>query len=84
MRTERTCTNIGRHREKLRISEAAGVAVEIAKTLPVAAYDWVVDATGSPDGLQQAVGMMRPRGTLIMKSTVHGLVGDRYRAADRE
>src|ERR1700676_3691669 len=65
----------GRHREKLRISEAAGVAVEVAKKLPAAAYDWVGDATGSAEGLQQAVSMTRPRGTLIMKSTVHGLVG---------
>jgi len=65
----------GKHREKLRISEAAGVTVEMSKSLPTAAYDWVVDATGSPGGLQQAVGMTRPRGTLILKSTVHGLVG---------
>jgi alcohol dehydrogenase len=63
----------GRHPEKLRISEAAGIATELARKLPAAAYDWVVDATGSPDGLQQAVAMTRPRGTLIMKSTVHGL-----------
>ena len=42
--------------------------------LPVAAYDWVVDATGSPEGLRTAAAMTRPRGTLIMKSTVHGTV----------
>jgi threonine dehydrogenase-like Zn-dependent dehydrogenase len=64
----------GRHKEKLRISEQAGVQTELAKRLPMAAYDWVVDATGSTDGLQQAVRMTRPRGTLILKSTVHGLV----------
>lgn len=64
----------GRHRAKLRISEAAGVAVELAKKLPRSAFDFVVDATGSPEGLRQAVAMTRPRGTLILKSTVHGLV----------
>ncbi len=64
----------GRHRAKLRISEAAGVSTAIAKKLPAAAYDFVVDATGSAEGLKQAVSMTRPRGTLIMKSTVHGLV----------
>jgi threonine dehydrogenase-like Zn-dependent dehydrogenase len=65
----------GRHREKLRIAESAGVATEIAgKRLPAAAFDLVVDATGSPDGLRTAVGMARPRGTVIMKSTVHGTV----------
>jgi threonine dehydrogenase-like Zn-dependent dehydrogenase len=64
----------GRHKEKLRISAQAGIHTEITKKLPTAAYDWVVDATGSAKGLTQAVRMTRPRGTLILKSTVHGLV----------
>lgn len=64
----------GRHREKLRISEAMGVSTNLSRRLPRAAYDFVVDATGSPEGLAQAVSMTRPRGTLILKSTVHGLV----------
>jgi alcohol dehydrogenase len=34
----------------------------------------VVDATGSADGLQKAVRMVKPRGTVILKSTVHGSV----------
>jgi len=34
----------------------------------------VVEATGSADGLVQAVRMTRPRGTLVLKSTVHGTV----------
>jgi threonine dehydrogenase-like Zn-dependent dehydrogenase len=64
----------GRHRDKLRISEAVGVTGEIARKLPVAEYDYVVDATGSAEGLTQAVNMSRPRGTVVMKSTVHGRV----------
>lgn len=62
----------GRHPEKLRIAERAGVATELA-TPPPAAFDFVVEATGFSDGLRQAVQMTRPRGTIIMKSTVHGL-----------
>jgi alcohol dehydrogenase len=66
----------GRHAEKLRIARRAGVETELAGgTLPEMAYDWVVDATGSSEGLRQAVRMARPRGTVILKSTVHGLVG---------
>ena len=66
----------GRHTEKMRIAAASGIATEMANgQLPVAEYDWVVDATGSPDGLRQAVAMARPRGTVILKSTVHGAVG---------
>jgi alcohol dehydrogenase len=65
----------GRHEEKLRISARAGVVTEIAgEHLPEASYEWVVDATGSSDGLRAAVKMTQPRGTIILKSTVHGLV----------
>src|SRR5947209_5891360 len=60
----------GRHAEKLRLSPAQ-VSTEPP---PSAAYDWTVDATGSPEGLRTAVSMTRPRGTLILKSTVHGAV----------
>ena len=45
-----------------------------ADVMPEAAYDWVVEATGSPEGLRTAVRMVRPRGTVILKSTMHGLV----------
>src|SRR5580658_4959325 len=65
----------GRHREKLRIAAAAGVMTELIDgKLPVAEFDWVVDATGNPDGLRAAASMARPRGTVILKSTVHGMV----------
>lgn len=64
----------GRHRNKLGISAAAGVETRPASKLPQTAYDFVVDATGSPEGLTQAVSMTRPRGTVILKSTVHGLL----------
>jgi alcohol dehydrogenase len=66
----------GRHPEKLRIAAAAGVATAMAgNRLPTAEYNWVVDATGSPGGLRAAAAMVRPRGTVILKSTVHGTVG---------
>jgi alcohol dehydrogenase len=66
----------GHHKEKLQIARRAGVSTEqVGKQLPHAAYDWVVDATGSKAGLRQAVEMARPRGTVILKSTLHGTVG---------
>jgi threonine dehydrogenase-like Zn-dependent dehydrogenase len=65
----------GRHKEKMCIVEKAGVTTELVpKKLPERAYRWVVDATGSNQGLRAAVAMCEPRGTIIMKSTVHGLV----------
>jgi threonine dehydrogenase-like Zn-dependent dehydrogenase len=65
----------GRHKDKLRIATKAGIDARIARKLPQAEYGWVVDATGSSEGLQQAVQMTKPRGTVVMKSTVHGTVG---------
>jgi threonine dehydrogenase-like Zn-dependent dehydrogenase len=65
----------GRHAAKLAIAARAGVVTEMAAgEPPTAAYDWVIDATGSPEGLRSAAVMTRPRGTVILKSTVHGSV----------
>jgi alcohol dehydrogenase len=65
----------GKHRNKLCLVESTGVTTEIvSKKLPVATWPFVVDATGSAEGLRTAVSMCVPRGTVIMKSTVHGLV----------
>jgi alcohol dehydrogenase len=64
----------GRHRDKLRIAEAAGVEGRLVKRLPAKAYEFTVEATGSAGGLEAAVGMTRPRGTVVVKSTVHGRV----------
>ncbi|HWE84071.1 MAG TPA: alcohol dehydrogenase catalytic domain-containing protein [Terracidiphilus sp.] len=66
--------HFGRHAKKLQISERAGARVEVTTALPAAAFDWVVDATGSSSGLDEAIRMTRPRGTVVMKSTVHGPV----------
>ncbi len=65
----------GRHREKLRIAERAGATTELApKKIPQRSWPVVVDSTGSQHGLRDAIAMCEPRGTVVMKSTVHGLV----------
>ncbi len=66
--------HFGKHMEKLMISERAGARIEMAGVVPHAAYAWVVEATGSQTGLTDAIRMTRPRGTVIMKSTVNGSV----------
>jgi alcohol dehydrogenase len=65
-------TLYGRHPEKLKIVQRAGVQTSLAQELPSQNYSYVVESTGSSDGLRQAVGMARPRGTVVMKSTVSG------------
>ena len=65
----------GRHPEKMRLVESAGVTTEtIPVALPEGAWPMVVDATGSQQGLRAAIALCQPRGTVVMKSTVHGLV----------
>ena len=65
----------GRHKEKLKLVEAVGVTTEILpRKLPRFAWPMLVDATGSSAGLAAAIEMCQPRGTIVMKSTVHGLV----------
>jgi threonine dehydrogenase-like Zn-dependent dehydrogenase len=44
------------------------------KTDPIkpASFDLVVEASGSPEGMPRALRMVRPRGTIVWKSTHHG------------
>src|SRR5690606_3094270 len=67
-------TLIGRHPDKLAIAEAQGVEgildVEASKLL--GRFDVVVEASGSKNGFAYAVDLVRPRGTIVLKSTVHG------------
>jgi threonine dehydrogenase-like Zn-dependent dehydrogenase len=41
--------------------------------VPDRSADVVVDCTGVPDGFAQALDMLKPRGTLVLKSTYQGL-----------
>ena len=66
-------TLVGRNRNKLAIAEGWGVPVRLADvTLPAQAADLVVECTGSPQGFESARRLLRPRGTLVLKSTYHG------------
>ncbi|MEJ5198875.1 MAG: alcohol dehydrogenase catalytic domain-containing protein [Anaerolineae bacterium] len=64
---------VGRHAEKLAIAQAWGVATQVgADGLPERRADVVVECTGRPAGFELARRLLRPRGTLVLKSTYHG------------
>jgi threonine dehydrogenase-like Zn-dependent dehydrogenase len=64
-------TCVGRHARKLEHLARAGVATALmADFTPRGRVDLVVEATGSREGLARAVALVRPRGTLVLKSTV--------------
>jgi len=61
---------LGKHPEKLAILGRRGIATSTLDTWQPRPFDLVVDATGSVAGLQHALRAVRPRGTLVLKSTV--------------
>jgi threonine dehydrogenase-like Zn-dependent dehydrogenase len=63
---------VGRHPEKLAILERRGIRTRLAGEEILHAADVVVEATGSPEGFAAARAWVRPRGTLVLKSTFHG------------
>jgi threonine dehydrogenase-like Zn-dependent dehydrogenase len=62
----------GRHEEKLAILQRRGIDARLADELPPDKADVVVECTGHPSGFAAARGLVRPRGTLVLKSTFHG------------
>jgi threonine dehydrogenase-like Zn-dependent dehydrogenase len=65
-------TVVGRHPRKLALLSALGIATTAAVDLPPREADAVVECTGNPDGLALARAAVRPRGTIVLKSTYHG------------
>ena len=64
---------VGRHDDKLAILRRRGIATVRLDDWDRAAADVVVEATGSAAGFELAAAATRPRGTLVLKSTVaHG------------
>jgi threonine dehydrogenase-like Zn-dependent dehydrogenase len=64
---------IGKHPEKLAILASMGVATRLlSDSMDERAWDIVVDCTGSESGLPTALKLVRPRGTIVLKTTVAG------------
>ncbi|MBV8083245.1 MAG: alcohol dehydrogenase catalytic domain-containing protein [Chloroflexi bacterium] len=59
-------TVFGKHEEKLRLLKDTNATTN----QPTGHFDVVVEATGSERGFRQALELVRPRGTLVLKSTV--------------
>ncbi len=64
---------VGKHAEKLAIPASMGIATTLlSDSLEERAYDILVDCTGSESGLPTALKLVRPRGTIVLKTTVAG------------
>ena len=63
---------VGRHREKLANLEARGIKTGLADAVVDGYFDISVECTGNPEGFAIARRALRPRGTLVLKSTYAG------------
>jgi threonine dehydrogenase-like Zn-dependent dehydrogenase len=63
-------TLVGKHPEKLKLAKGAGVRTVLLADWQPKVFDVVVEASGSPSGFEAALAAVRPRGTLVLKSTV--------------
>ena len=64
---------VGRHREKLDLLAVRGIETSLERDYtPAKEMDISVEATGSIAGFDAAVAATRPRGTIVLKSTVAG------------
>ena len=64
-------TLVGKHLNKLDIARAQGCKTSLLNDFPVEKkYDVVIEATGSISGFETALALTRPRGVLVLKSTV--------------
>jgi threonine dehydrogenase-like Zn-dependent dehydrogenase len=65
-------TALGKHPDKLDLINRAGVRTMLLHDWRPRLFDVVVEATGSAAGLELAMRAVRPRGTLVLKSTIAG------------
>ena len=68
---------VGKHANKLALLQSLGISTCLLTDLPSGqsgsrSADIIVDCTGSPTGLPTALSMVRPRGTIVLKTTVAG------------
>jgi threonine dehydrogenase-like Zn-dependent dehydrogenase len=62
-------TVVGRHERKLGLLEGRGIGTALVDQIENATFDLAVECTGNADGFRVARRALRPRGTLVMKST---------------
>jgi len=65
---------IGKHEEKLALLLSLGIdCARLSDPIEERSADIVVDCTGSETGLPTALKLVRPRGTIVLKTTVAGV-----------
>jgi len=63
-------TVVGNHRSKLLILDELGIRTELSSEFSGKDMDMVVECTGSESGMETALKTVRPRGKIIIKTTI--------------
>jgi 2-desacetyl-2-hydroxyethyl bacteriochlorophyllide A dehydrogenase len=63
---------VGRHEAKLDLLVDIGIRTLNVEAVTERSFDLAIECTGSPGGFAAALGALRPRGRLVMKSTYAG------------
>ena len=62
---------IGKHSNKLDIAKNQNVKTKLLNNVEIKpVYDVVIEATGSLSGFETSIALVKPRGTLVLKSTI--------------
>jgi threonine dehydrogenase-like Zn-dependent dehydrogenase len=63
---------VGHHPRKLALLQKNGIRTFLETSDLNRKFDIIVEATGSPKGITEAVDWIKPRGRIVVKSTFHG------------
>jgi threonine dehydrogenase-like Zn-dependent dehydrogenase len=61
---------VGNHREKLSILDEMGIKTKPCSNFEESGFDIVVDCTGSRSGIKTALQIVKPRGKIVLKTTI--------------
>lgn len=68
--THARITHVGKHFNKLQLIENPSCQIFLPDKMPLKQYDFVIEATGNLSGFQFSMEHIKPRGTLVLKSTL--------------
>jgi len=74
-RTGADVTTVSRSAERLELLPSGVTTALVAEARDLAEFDIVVDCTGAREGLELATKLVRPLGTIVLKTTIHGDTG---------
>ncbi len=62
---------VGKHEDKLTIARGLGIDTILLRDMDEKDFDLVIDCTGSASGITKAMELVRPTGTIVLKTTVN-------------